>query len=510
MDRATTHADIIIAGGGPVGMLLASELAGYGIDTLLLESKDATDDQPKAGTLHARSVQSLARRGYLKGPRPPAGIGPVTLPFHFAGITELSITTPATEPPPILKRSQADLERQFEATARARSARILRGYRVIEAGQSAHRAHVTAEGPDGPRTFSAAYLIGADGARSTVREQNDFSTDSRPPSVSAMVGLVRITAPDLLPRGWHRTPRGWIISRADADGYSLIRTLNCTGPRPDRHAPVTLGELRREVSWIAGHDVAMSDALSLTHFSDFTRLARQFHQGRIFLAGDSAHVHFPIGGQGLSTGLLDALNLSWKLAHTVRGTAGKGLLDTYDEERRPVALRLIDNTRAQLALMRSGPELDALRSVFAEVLATKDGGSLIGGMISAQETAYPARSGRPSEWEGRFLENMPLVTEDDGSTDAIELLRDGRPLLLLSAEASARLTTVAEGWSHVLRTVRVLSQSRSRLPWEALLVRPDGYIGWAADGGDLGEALSGWFGEGPSPGREAGPGHYRA
>ncbi|MFD5073403.1 FAD-dependent monooxygenase [Streptomyces sp. NPDC058371] len=496
MERVIAQADVVIAGGGPVGMLLAAELAGYGVDTVVLEAKAATDDQPKANTLHARTVQSLARRGYLDAPWPADNDTPARAPFHFGGITELTVTSPATEPVPLLKRPQSDLERQFEETARARGARILRGHLVVEAAQSAHGVQVTAEGPDGRRTVRAAYLVGADGARSRVREQIAFPTDTWPASVSALMGRVRVAAPDVLPGGWHRTPRGWIVSRPEPGEHRLIRTLDCASAHPDRHAPVGPDEFRREVSRIAGHEVEMSDATSLTRFGDFTRLARTFRRDRVFLVGDAAHLHFPIGGQGLSTGLLDALNLGWKLAHSVRGAAGKGLLESYDDERRPVALRLVENTFAQLALMRSGSDVDALRSLFSDVLATRDGHALISGMISAQDTVHPARSVQPSPWEGRFLENRPLRTENEGPTDLIGLLRDGRPFLLLTAGADRHLADTAGRWSHVVRTVRVPDDAD--LPCQALLVRPDGYVGWASDGGDLAEALTAWFGGTPA------------
>ncbi|WP_063756765.1 FAD-dependent monooxygenase [Streptomyces sp. NRRL F-5135] len=482
-------ADVIVVGGGPVGMLLAAELAGFGVDTLLLESKEATDEQPKAGTVHARAAQSLARRGYQSGTRPA---GATRQPFHFAGLPGLSIEAPGGEPAPVLKRAQAAYEREFEAAAVARGARILRRHRVVDLAPRPPGVRVTAEAPDGVRTFDAAYLIGADGARSTVRARCGFPVDTSPASVSALMGLVRLTGPARPEPGWQRTPRGWIISRPDADGRHLVRTLDCTRAHPDRHAPVTLAELRGEVAWIADADIGMDDPLGLTRFSDFSLLTRRFRQDRVFLVGDAAHTHFPVGGQGMSTGLLDALNLAWKLAHAVHGRAGEHLLGTYDSERRPVASRLVDNTRAQLALMRPGPETDALRSLMAEVLETEDGRALLSGMISAQETSYRPRSPESSAWEGRFLPNLPLVTEDEGPTDVVRLLRDGRPLLLLASDADASLTKAAESRPDTLRTVRV--RAETALPSEALLVRPDGYVGWAADGDDLEDALTDWFG----------------
>ncbi|MGW1892745.1 FAD-dependent monooxygenase [Streptomyces sp. NPDC002004] len=485
--------EVAIVGGGPVGMLLAAELGAYGVDTVVIETREVTSDLPKAGTLHARVVQSLARRGHLDGPAEPVTGESVSRPFHFAGLPGLLLTAPATEPEPLLKRSQADLERQFEACARERGVLVLRAHRVVDVRQEPDRARVRAEGPSGTVQLDADFVVGADGSRGIVRELAGIASDTHPATVSVMMGLVRFTDPDAVLRGWRMTPRGWTITTPTPQGHSLLRTLDCTGPHPDRHAAVTLDELRRETSRIEGRDIPMADPLSLTRFSDFSRLARTYRSGRVLLAGDAAHTHFPVGGQGLGTGLLDAFNLAWKLAHTLRGTAGKDLLDTYDEERRPAGQRVVDNTRAQLALMRPDPALDPVRALLADMLAAGGGdAAYAAGLVSAQDTVQPARSARPSAWEGRFLDNTPVVT-DSGPTDVIGLLRDGRPLLLLGGGDGDRYAHEARGWRHVLRTVRVTAPSG--LPSDALLLRPDGYLAWAADGDGLAETLTVWFGE---------------
>jgi 2-polyprenyl-6-methoxyphenol hydroxylase-like FAD-dependent oxidoreductase len=494
----TVDTEVLIVGGGPVGMLIAAELAAYGVRVAVLESLPGTQDRPKAATVHARTIQSLVRRGYLPdvraqdlstGDMEPCRAVPRSESFHFAGLPLLTLSAPAGEPRPLLKRPQADLEREFEGWARERGARVLRGHRVTGASHLPDGVELTVEGPDGSLTCTGRYLVGADGARSTVRDLFSFTADTIPAGVSALMGMVRFPNPAAVPRGWHRTPRGWTVARVDPDGMGLIRTLDCTGPSQDRDTALTVTELSREASRIAGHDIPMADPVHLTRFSDYTRLAHQFRQGRVFLAGDAAHVHFPIGGQGLSTGLLDGLNLAWKLAHTVRGTAGKGLLDTYNAERRPAAQSVIDNTRAQLALMRGDTELEPLRSVFASLLSLDEANRLIGGLISGQDTAYPARSTSPSGWEGKFLPNLTLV----GGVRPVavsSLLREGRPLLLSRGEGCSHQSE-ARGWRHVLRTVAV----QSPLPCEALVVRPDGYVAWGSDGSGLAEALTDWFGE---------------
>ncbi|MEU5324487.1 FAD-dependent monooxygenase [Streptomyces sp. NPDC021056] len=490
------QAQVVISGGGPVGMLLACELAGQGVRTVVVESGTEVCRRPKATTLHARTVQCLVRRGHLAG-LVTAGEGDGTAwtssAFHFAGIPGLAISAPAAEPEPILKCSQEELERHFEQRARAAGARILRGHRVIGVRQGPSGVSVMAQGPRGRVNCTGAYLVGADGARSLVREQAGFASRTYPATISALAGDVRFEEGEVLEAGWHRTPRGWIVVKNVPGGVVRLRTLNCEGAHQERHLPLTLEELRREVSWIAGRDIAMRDPRWLSRFSDFSRVAGSYRKGRIFLAGDAAHVHFPIGGQGLSTGLLDAVNLGWKLAFMVRGIAGVGLLDTYDQERRPAAQRVVDNTRAQLALMRPGPELDPLRALFGELLARGGESGVLASMVSAQDTVLPTRGVDSPPWEGRFLPNVDLVTRQ-GRTDVIGLLGEGRPLLLLFGEQDGGYEQQARGWDGLLRVVR--AEPVPQLPCDALLVRPDGYIAWASGGDGPAAALKAYFGEG--------------
>lgn len=482
---------IVVVGGGPVGMLLACELAGLGVRTVVLEARTTVSRRPKATTLHARTVQCLQRRGHL-----PALVGPPAphraSPFHFAGIPGLSISAPATEPEPLLKCPQEDLERLFEERAMSAGARILRGHRVSEIRQTRDAVHVVAQGPSGQTSFTADYLVGTDGARSTVRTRAGIPSHSIPATVSAMAGDVRLADEEALRPGWHRTPRGWLIVKNAGEGVVRLRTLNCAGPHPERHLPLTLAEFRDEVAWIADRDIAMTEPEWLSRFSDFSRLARAYRAGRILLAGDAAHVHFPIGGQGLSTGVLDALNLGWKLALEVQGDAGSGLLDTYDRERRPAAQKVIDNARAQLALMRPDAALDPLRDMFAGMLPGGPFGDALASMVSAQDTVLPSLTPSPSHREGTFLDNAALDT-DDGRTDVISLLRQGRPLLLLTGGDRAVHRRQAQPWQDLLHVVQ--AASTPELPCDALLVRPDGYIAWSPGGDTLSSALTVYFGE---------------
>ncbi|WP_262064320.1 FAD-dependent monooxygenase [Streptomyces sp. STR69] len=484
--------EVVVVGGGPVGLLLAAELAGYGVRTVVVESGARVSRRPRATTLHARTVQCLVRRGHLEGLAAAADPAAFTRVFHFAGLPGLSIPAPAGEPGPVLKCPQGDLERHFEKRARAAGARVLRGYRVTGVRQDPAGVRVTVQGPCGPVECAARYLVGADGARSTVRELVGFASRSYPATVSAMAGDVRLVEAGSLGPGWHRTPRGWLVAKDVAGGGMRLRTLNCTAAQERRRLPLTLEELRREVSWIAGRDIAMEAPRWLSRFSDFSRLARSFRAGRVFLAGDAAHVHFPVGGQGLSTGLLDAVNLGWKLAFTVRGGVGRGLLDSYDRERRPAAQRVIDNTRAQLALMHPGPGLDPLRELFTRLLAGGGESGALAAMVSAQDTVFEPLTVRHSPWEGRFLHNVGLSTRE-GPADVIGLMREGRALLLLFGERGSGYREQVRGRAGLVRTVHAAPVPG--LPCDALLVRPDGYIAWGPGGDGLDCALSAYFGD---------------
>ena len=483
--------EVIVVGGGPVGMLVAAELGLYGVKTVVVEIEAAVVDQPKAGTLHARAVQGLARRGYLAAPG-QGFEGEAAQPFHFAGMPGLKIGAPRGEPKSVLKIPQAELERLIEKRALECGATVLRSHRVTGVVQHADRVAVLAEGPEGTVELTADYLVGADGSRSTVRQQIGFTAEVHPATVSALMGRVRFTDRGSVPPGWTRTARGWVVCTMSADGEGLVRTARFDGPCQDRRALVTLSELSSEVAFILGRDVPLVEPSSLSRFSDFTRLVHRFSDGRVFLAGDAAHVQFPVGGQGLSTGLQDAFNLGWKIAYVVRGIMGEHLLSTYHDERWPAARSVVDNTRAQLALMRPGRELDPLRELFASLLSLEGVNEYIGSLISAQETVYPAPSSAASPWVGRFFPNQRIETPQ-GTVDIAEMQHDGRAVLLLSSGAGTRYEAEARGRENALRVVR--ANGETALPHDALLIRPDGYVAWTADAESPVQSLRTWFGD---------------
>ncbi|MEU3842973.1 FAD-dependent monooxygenase [Streptomyces sp. NPDC028635] len=490
---------VAVVGGGPVGMLLARELALLGVRVTVLEKLPAPTGESKAGTLHARTAQTLHRRGLLEAvqpgpPAPPVGRGPV--PFHFSGMFDLDLSRVVTEGPVMVGSPQAWAQEVFAAEAERLGARIRRGRELVGLDEEADAMRLTVRDSRGvTQTLRASWVVGADGARSAVRRLTGIPFTGTPARVGALIGEVRLLGPALAPQGWQRNPRGWTLVWLNLFGRSRVCTYDFRGPHPDRQAPVTLDEFRAEVERIAGHPVPMDSPSWLTRFSDAALQAEHYRVGRVLLAGDAAHVHFPAGGQGVNLGLQDAVNLGWKLAAEVHGWAPAGLLDTYETERAPIAEAVLENVRAQVALMDPDPRMDALRTLFARMMHFDDVNQYLGGMISGVDVQYDTgRAGDPLA--GRFAPDVLLKT-GESVTGLSELLHSARPLLLLLADSQDLLEAV-EPWR--FRVNVVTATATEQMGTDALLVRPDGYIAWsargdAADPDTLAGALGCWFGD---------------
>ncbi|MFE0106896.1 FAD-dependent oxidoreductase [Streptomyces sp. NPDC059009] len=490
--------DVAVVGGGPVGMLLARELALHGIRTTVLEKLPAPTGESKAGTLHARSGQTLNRRGLLEAvqpgrPAPRAVGGPV--PFHFAGMFDLDLAAVVDEGPVIIGSPQAWAQEVFGDDAQRLGATVRRDSEVVGLGEEPDHVRLTVRSGNGDaRTLTARWVVGADGARSAVRRLSGIPFTGTPAGVGALIGEVRLLDPRTAPQGWQRNSRGWTLVWLNPFGHSRVCTYDFRGPHADRQAPVGLEEFRAEVERIAGRPVPMESPSWLTRFSDAALQAERYRSGRVLLAGDAAHVHFPAGGQGVNLGLQDAVNLGWKLAAEVRGWAPPELLDTYHDERHPVAAAVLDNVRAQVALMDPSPRMDALRDLFAELMRMDEVNTRLSGMISGTDVAYDLGS-VSGALAGRFAPDLSLKS-GAGATSLAELLHSARPLLLLLAENPA-LAEVVRPWAD--RVDAVTATADQGLGADALLIRPDGYVAWSARGTDgdtesLRRALTRWFG----------------
>ncbi|WP_433343522.1 FAD-dependent monooxygenase [Streptomyces sp. CA-253872] len=497
--RPAVDTQVAVVGGGPVGMLLARELALLGVRVTVLEQLAAPSGASKAGTLHARTAQTLHRRGLLEAvqpgpPAPPVGRGPV--PFHFSGMFDLDLARVVDEGPALVGSPQAWAQEMFAHDAARLGARVLRDREVVGVERERGAVRLTARDSRGAvSTLRALWVVGADGARSAVRRLSGIPFSGTPGRVAALIGEVRLLDPGHAPQGWQRNPRGWTLVWQNPHGRSRVCTYDFGGPHPDRQAPVTLEEFRSAVERIAGRPVPMDSPGWLTRFSDAALQAESYRVGRVLLAGDAAHVHFPAGGQGVNLGLQDAVNLGWKLAAEIHGWAPPGLLDSYEDERMPVAEAVLENVRAQVALMDPDPGMDALRTLFARMMHFDEVNQYLGGMISGVDVRYETGD-RNDPYAGRFAPDLSLK-RGQTLTSLAELLHTARPLLLLLA-GSGDLSRVAGPWSS---RVDVVSAAASEpVGTDALLIRPDGYIAWSArgdatDADRLGQALECWFGD---------------
>ncbi|MGW3992163.1 FAD-dependent monooxygenase [Amycolatopsis sp. NPDC004772] len=492
--------DVVVAGAGPVGLLLAAELRLGGARVLVLERE--TDVPPArrgslgARSLNAPSVHALHLRGLLPAVEAAAAMWLGELPDlaegehpdifvgHFAGI---GIRVDRLKPPGPGEEflgagviSQADLEAILAERASALGAEIRRGAALtgFDAGEDSVTVHI------GHDRVRAAWLVGADGGRSTVRRLAGFGFPGVDPVFTGRQAVVDLADPEKLTAGgWQHGEHGAYAlgGWADGDGPPRVHTVEHEGPPADRDAPVTAEEVQASLRRVSGTDVTVTRVHAGTRYADTTRQATTYRRGRVLLCGDAAHVHSPAGGQGLNLGLGDAVNLGWKLALVARGAAPDALLGTYEAERHPIGAWVQKWSMAQTALSTArGPRADALREVVADLLDTPDGATHVVSMIGGQWQHY----GRPGDHPllGRRVPDLPLT---DGTTLAGHF-RDGRAVLLAEGPDAA---AVAEGWGDRVKTVTARAAA---FPAPAL-IRPDGHLAWLGPDG-LHDALSQWLG----------------
>ena len=495
--------DVVVAGAGPAGLLLASELRLGGAEPVVLERLPAPTGLSKALVLVGRAVQALDYRGLLA--RVDAGSVPVAAYSRFAHLGGIPLDVsrliesapPGYFPAPVPAR-QAQVEAVLEARARELGADVRRGHELAGLSQDQDAVTVEVRGPQGAYRLRARYLVGCDGAHSLVRKQAGIGFPGTAATQLHWLGEVALTEADLgrLPQRIERTATGLFTVVPLGGGVYRIVVSEWTQPpeHVDRDVPPAIEELRAAVRRVAGIDLAMSQPRWLSRFTDAARQADRYRAGRVLVAGDAAHIQLPAGGPGMSTALQDVLNLGWKLAAQVKGWAPPGLLDTYHAERHPLGERMLSFVRAQGVLLSPGEHVTALRELVGELLTHQQTLRYVVDRLLGLDVHYAMGGGAPAHpLEGGWAPDLPLRA-DGGDTRLATLMHGARPVLL-DLTADGRLRAAAAGWTGRVQTTVACSDE----PLDGLLVRPDGYLAWAAAAGDhntdrLRHALQKWFG----------------
>jgi len=503
----TEHA-VLIAGGGPTGLMLAGELALAGVDVAIVERRASPDlVGSRAGGLHARTLEIFDQRGIADR---FLAEGQVMRAWQFAGAA-LDVTTLPTRYPYVLGLWQKHIERILAGWIGELPVTIYRGREVTGFAQDETGVDVALS--DG-ESMRAQYLVGCDGGRSVVRKAAGIEFAGWDATVSCLIAEVELA----------ETPPEWGV-RKDAVGVHGIGRVDYEirdgkivyadeGPVrvmvTERQLALasepTLRDLSEALIAVYGTDYGVHSPTSLTRFTDATRQATAYRDRRVLLAGDAAHVHAPDGGQGLQTGVQDAVNLGWKLAQVVKRSSPECLLDTYHAERHPVAARVLRTTMAQVALRRADARTDALRETIADLLKSEEPNKRYAAMMFGLDIHYDLGEGHPLL--GRRMPDLDVVTAD-GALRVYTLLHDARPVLLNLGERGG---FDVSRWADRVRLVDAEYAGAWELPAiggvaapGAVLVRPDGYVAWVGDAGSSGltEALTKWFG--PSNAESANP-----
>ncbi|MGY8682164.1 FAD-dependent monooxygenase [Bradyrhizobium sp. UFLA05-153] len=482
---STRHA-VMIVGAGPTGLMLGGELALAGIDVAIVERRVSQDlIGSRAGGLHARTIEVLDQRGLADR---FLALGRVAQIAGFAWI-RLDISDFPSRHPYGLALQQNQIERILADWVDEMEVPIYRGREVTDISQDETGVDIALA--DG-RSLRADYLVGCDGGRSAIRKSAGIDFPGWDPTISCLLAEIETA----------KEPQ-WGLRRDDRGIHGLSRLENGTVRVmvTERHvgqtAEPTLRDLSEALIAVYGTDYGIHNPTSISRFTDMTRQASSYRSGRVLLAGDAAHVHPPMGGQGLQIGVQDAVNLGWKLAQVVNGTSLETLLDTYHSERHPVAARVLHNTMAQTALLRHDDRIEALREVVSGLLGMDEPRKRVAAMMSGLDVRYDLGEGHPLL--GRRMPDLDLVTAR-GPLRVFGLLHDARPVLLNFGEP---IGLDIAPWRDRVQTIDARCAATWELPVigavaapDAALVRPDGHVAWVGDRtrSGLADALTTWFG----------------
>jgi 3-(3-hydroxy-phenyl)propionate hydroxylase len=488
---------VVVAGGGPTGLMLGGELALAGVDVAIVERRASQDlIGSRAGGLHSRTIEVLDQRGIADR---FLSQGQVAQVAAFCGIP-LDISDFPTRHNYGLGLWQNRIEHILAGWVDEVGVPIYRGREVTDIAQDDTGVDVRLSG--GP-SLRAEYLVGCDGGRSLVRKAAGIEFPGWDPTTSCLIAEVEVAfETDEAPE--------WSVVRRDAVGVHGLNRMEDGGPVrvvvTEQHlgptSEPTLHDLSEALIAVYGTDYGIHSPTWISRFTDMTRQAAAYRDRRVLLAGDAAHVHDPAGGQGLNTGVQDAVNLGWKLAQVVNETSPEGLLDTYHAERHPVAARVLRNTMAQVALRRLDSRRKALSDTLSELLSMEEPRKRFAAMMSGLDIHYDLGEGHPLL--GRRMPDLDLVTAN-GAPRVFTLLHGARPVLLNLDEAGGMDIT---GWEDRVQLIDAKYVGRWELPVlgevpapTAVLIRPDGYVAWVGDRTDIGlpDALTAWFG---GPARE--------
>jgi 2-polyprenyl-6-methoxyphenol hydroxylase-like FAD-dependent oxidoreductase len=493
----TEHA-VVIAGGGPTGLMLAGELALAGVDVAIVERRESQDlAGSRAGGLSSRTIEVFDQRGIADRFLSEGQV------FQVAGfaMTRLDISDFPTRHNYGLALWQNHIERIMASWVVELGVKIYRAREVT--GFTQDDTGVDVELSDG-QSLRAEYLVGCDGGRSVVRKAAGIEFPGWDPTTSNLLAEVEMA--EKPPLGIHRTALGvHSFGRVEYEirdreiVYKDVGPVRVMVPEHDvgRTTEPTLRDLSEALIAVCGTDYGIHSPTWISRFTDMTRQAAVYRDRRVLLAGDAAHVHSPVGGQGLNTGVQDAVNLGWKLAQVVHQTAPESLLDTYHAERHPVAARVLRNTMAQTALMRADDRIEALRDTVSELLSMDEPRKRFAAMMSGLGIHYDLGPGHPLL--GRRMPDLDLVAAD-GPVRVFTLLHDARPVLLNLGEPGGFEITP---WADRVQVIDAKYDGTWELPAigavtapTAVLIRPDGYVAWVGDLTQLGlaDALTTWFG----------------